>query len=131
MFWIIIELINCISGKLSLQNFAKCNTRGRVKILQTISYLHGLTQFFDFMMVQICTFSRNLEFWSFHKLIICNMIFSHDAGQCPWAGVPSQPQDHESKPPICLQQFCTQTTRLFFTFSIVFNKLHEIFNTLS
>ena len=30
--------------------------------------------------------------------------------------------NHEGKQPIHLQPFCTQTTILFFTFSIVFNK---------
>ena len=37
---------------------------------------------------------------------------------------------HEGKQLIHLQPFCTQTVILFFTFSSVFNTLHEIANTL-
>lgn len=41
---------------------------------------------------------------------------------------PKQPRHHECKWPIHLQRFWTQTTIPVFTFSAVFNKLHEIFN---
>ena len=51
------------------------------------------------------------------------VVLSHDAGQCQWAAAASQPLDYEGKQPVHL------TTILFFTFSTVFNKLHEIFNT--
>ena len=41
-----------------------------------------------------------------------------------------QRQDHAGKLPTPLQPYCTHTAILFFTFSMVVNKLHEIFNTL-
>ena len=52
--------------------------------------------------------------------------YSHDAGQQQQAAAPSQPRDQGCKQPIHLQQFCTHTTILCFTFSVVFKGLCEI-----
>ena len=65
----------------------------------------------------------------FPGLAIFNEILSYDASQRQPASAPNQPRDHESEQPIHLQPFCTPITILFLTFSIVFNKSHEIFNT--
>ena len=46
---------------------------------------------------------------------------SSDAGEWQWDAVLSQPCSHEGK-----QSFCTHAAILFFTFTTVFNKLHEI-----
>ena len=86
-------------------------------------------QFFDFMMVQKWyTFSRsstsNLEFWSFPGLAIWPRML---AAITP----PSQPHDPTDRQPTHWQPFCTRTAILLFTFSIAFNKLHDLFNTLS
>ena len=49
-----------------------------------------------------------------------------------WAATaaPSQLCEHSCEQSIYLQPFWTHTTILFFTFSTVFNKSHEISNTL-
>ena len=44
--------------------------------------------------------------------------------------MPGQHQDHAGKLPTPLQPYCTYTAVLLFMFSMVVNKLHEIFNTL-
>ena len=67
-------------------------------------------------------FNRNLtlnsECWSFSGLVMCDVTLSPDAGQ--WQRqLPVS--NHEGKQ----QSVCTQTSILFFTFSAVFNKLHE------
>lgn len=54
------------------------------------------------------------------------MTLSHDARWQQGVTAPSQPHRHEGKRPIHLNPFCTQTIILVFTFSIVFNKSHEI-----
>ena len=92
-------------------------------------------RFFGFTMVwKQYLFSRNhilnFEFWSFPRRAICSMIRSHDIGQQQWASALSWPHNHEGKQLVHLQPFCTYRTILVFTFSTVFNKLHEIFNTL-
>jgi len=58
------------------------------------------------------------------------MTLPRDVGQWQGDPDPSQPQDHEDKQPIRLQSFCTHTIIQFFTFSTVFNKLHDILSTL-
>ena len=59
-----------------------------------------------------------------------NVVWYHPLWWCWAVASPRQPCDHKCKQPIHLQPFRTQTTMLFFTFSIVVNPLHEIFNTL-
>lgn len=46
------------------------------------------------------------------------------------AAAPCQPHAHGRTQQIHLQPFWTHTTILIFTFSAVFNKLHEMFHTL-
>lgn len=91
--------------------------------------------FFNFLVMQKpYAFSTNLisnfEFWSFLGFTMCGRILSHDTRQQPWAQAPIQPYDHEDKQLIYLRPFCTQTTILFLTFSTVFCKLHDLFNTI-
>ena len=47
-----------------------------------------------------------------------------------WDTAPDQPHNQESKQPTHLQLFSSQTAVLFLPFRTVFNKLHDIFNTL-
>lgn len=56
--------------------------------------------------------------------------YSANAGQAQQAAAPSQPHDHKSEYLIHLQPFCIHTTSLLSTFSVVFNKLNELFNIL-
>lgn len=58
--------------------------------------------------------------------MICSAILSPEAGQWQRASAPSQPRDHEGNPLIHLKSFCNRTTMLVFTFSTIFNKLHDI-----
>lgn len=48
----------------------------------------------------------------------------------PGQGSPRQPYNHENEQLIHLESFCNHTPILFVTFSKVFNKSREIFNTL-
>ena len=70
--------------------------------------------------------TSNFEFWSFPGLVICDMKLPGDPGHWQWASAPSQACDHEGKQLINVQPFCTHATILLFTFSTVFNKLHDI-----
>ena len=105
-------------------------------LTQMVLVLWGFDlQFFEFTWVQKrYTFSRNpasdFEFWSFPELVMCSAILSHDGRQCLQVSTPNNPQDQDGKQPSYSHTFCTTTTILIFTFSIVFNKLCEMFNTL-
>ena len=57
------------------------------------------------------------------------MMLSCDAGQWQPPTAPTKPHDHKGKLLIYLESACTHTTIRFFTFSIVLNTLHAIFNT--
>lgn len=58
-------------------------------------------------------------------------VLSCDAGRGQGATVPSQPHRQESQQPmIHFTTILYPHTVLFFTFRTVFNKLHEIVNTL-
>ena len=99
-----------------------------VPIIQIVPNLQCFEWFFYFMMgwkqyalSRKCTL--NFEFWSSPGLVIWSTLLSSDAGQCHCA-------EHEGEQLLYLEPFCTCTTILFFTFSTVFNKLHEIFNSL-
>ena len=59
-----------------------------------------------------------------------SLILSCDPRQSQKATAPIPPRDHEGQQQICLQPFWTSMAILLFTFSTVFNKLHEIFSTL-
>ena len=52
------------------------------------------------------------------------------AGQRQPARAPSRWLDHKGKQPIHLQPFCTHTTIWLFSFSAVFNKLHDLLNII-
>lgn len=89
-------------------------------------------QYFYFMMVwKQYVFSRNctlnFEFWYFPRQATCGATLFHDCG-LQHVAAHGQLHDHEGQQLIHLQPFCTHTTIL--AFSIVFNKLHETFNTL-
>ena len=83
--------------------------------------------FFDFFIVwNWYTFSWNctssFEFWSLPGLVICGTICSCNAGQ---GSEPQLPVSH------AIRRVNNQYAYiLFFTFSRVFSKLHETFNTL-
>ena len=80
------------------------------------------------MILEQYAFSRNctlnFEFGSFPGLAHVVM----RPGQ--QAAAAHQACDYEGKQLVCLHPFHPYTIFLFFTFCIVFNKLHGIFNTL-
>lgn len=97
-----------------------------------IYYIQPLT--YKFLTVQWSESNMHLveifEFCSFPRLAICCTMFSLDVEQ-EQATTPSQLCDHKGKQAIHVQSFCVHTIMLFFfTFSTVFNKLHEILSTL-
>ena len=67
--------------------------------------------------------------FDFLPLFVCPAL-SQDAGQWPLAIIPGQLCDHNGKQLIHSQPFCTHRSVLFFTFSQVFNTLHEMLSTL-
>ena len=63
--------------------------------------------------------TSDFEFWSFPRLVICNLILFSDAVQLS-----------EDERWTLLQPSCLCTTILLFTFTTVFNTLSEMSNTL-
>lgn len=70
---------------------------------------------------------ENLNFDLFLDQQYCSTTLSW----CWAAAAPLRPPDHEGKQPVSLKLFCPHAFIPFSTFSTVFNKLHELFNTLS
>lgn len=80
------------------------------------------------------TFSRNhflyFDLWSFPRQEAHGLILPCAAGQRQQARAPSPPQDQEDEQPLPVPHFGTHAAILLFSFSMVFNKLHEIISPL-
>ena len=72
------------------------------------------------------------EFWSFVQASICGTILFHVAEQWQWTIAPSPQSAMQSwgSTATTLTTILYPHNCLFFTFSVLFNKLHEIFNSL-